>query len=90
MGHLLILMWIEVCYNQNTFIELEFSNFTILTKKISYKIFWEGKSKSSSDIRTHDLQIRSQCSNPFMLGNNFGKQNIYKIILDYTISIGNT
>lgn len=51
MGHLLILMWIEVCYNQNTFIELEFSNFTILTKKKSYKNFGEGKNnKSSSDI----------------------------------------
>lgn len=25
-----------------------------------------------------------------LFGNNFGKENIYKIILDYTISIGNT
>lgn len=35
--------------------------------------------KSPSEIRTHDLQIRSECSIHYasLLGNNFGKENVY-------------
>lgn len=64
MGHLSILLWIKVRYDQNTFTALNFSNFIIFDQKICFKIFGKGKNyKSRSRIRTQDLQICIKRSN---------------------------
>lgn len=39
MGHMSIIMWIQVHYNKNTFPELEISNFTIFNQKYVLKFF---------------------------------------------------
>lgn len=48
----------------------------------------------TAGIQTHDIQISRSCFNPLCYAdnNNFGVENIYKIILDFTvfISIGST
>lgn len=36
-------MWINVQYNQNTFMGLKFSYFTIFDPKICFKIYGKGK-----------------------------------------------
>lgn len=67
MGYLSLLK-IHYTSNQNIFISLEFSYFTIFDQKLCFKIFWKGKNfKISTGIRIDDLQIRSKTSNPTAL-----------------------
>lgn len=58
MGHLSILIWIKVHHNLlvHTFTDVEFSNFTLISPETMFKI--------PSWIRSHDLQICSEPSNP--------------------------
>lgn len=61
MGHLLILIWIQVNYNRNTFTNWEFSKFTIffITKNVFIIFLWKGKFYNRpSGIGTHNLEIR--------------------------------
>lgn len=86
MVHLSILMWIKVNYKQNTFIGLEFQILQYLTKKYNLKIFGKVKFLKAPvgfDLVTHSYVVNALINCTTLLGNNFGKENIYKVILDF-------
>lgn len=63
-------MRIKVHYDQNTFTDIEFSNFEIFIKKkkIACIDIWRQKSRTPSGIRTNELHIRRDHSNPLRYG----------------------
>lgn len=86
-------MWIKIHYYQNTFTDLELSNFAIFVQRIYFKNFGKGKfikTPVGFKIMTYTCSFvgdaLTHCA--LLLGNNFEKKKNEEIIL--FISIGST
>lgn len=53
-------------------------NFTIFDQKISFKFFWKCK-----NYMTYRFAVNARNNCTVLLDNNFGKETIHKIILDF-------
>lgn len=96
MQHLLILMLMKVHYNSKTFTGFEFSNFTIHDQNICVKTFWKGlKAAVGFALMTWKFVVNAlmqsaaltHCAMLLAIGNNFGEEKMYRIILDFIVYI---
>lgn len=90
MRHLSILMWIKVHYNQNTFTGFEFSNFITVIQKNFLKLFGKVKilkSQAGFELMTYRFVVNPLTHCTMLLGDNFGKETIDKITLDFIVYV---
>lgn len=82
-------MWIKEHNDQNTFTVLEFQISQYLTPKFFFKNF--GKVKiiknpaAGFELITYRFIVNAQNNCVTLLGNNFVKEKIFKIILDFFV-----
>lgn len=78
-------MWIKEPNDQNTFTVLEFQISQYLTPKIFFKNFGKVKiiKNPAAGFELITVNARNNCAT--LLGNNFVKEKIFKIILDFFV-----
>lgn len=84
-------MWIKEHNDQNTFTVLEFQISQYLTQNIFFFKFWKLKVKiikvpaAGFKLITYRFIVNAQTNCATLLDNNFMKEKIFKIILDFFV-----